>query len=149
MIKRNSNYHIIYCPYIITNYAMNRIKKMVSFYGQKGYLNEFKKIHIIPQMTIPNEIRIVNSDYCVDQNIRKLKPETRKEIENLCEKYYKHYITDKSDELGMGCKYGFGQRGLSIVRYNNVPNNSIYLIWAKLNLENWEPLFPRIKRHNK
>ena len=101
---------------------------------------------ILPQLTIPNELRVIKS--CSETALRNINNEEAIKIEQLCIKYYDK-IKDKetnSQKKGEGLKFGFGQRGLSIVRYNNVPNNSIYLIWFS---DGWHPLFPRFKRHNK
>lgn len=146
LLNFNKEFRIILCPYIITQFAVNRIKSMINYYGKLNYIKNYEKIKILAGLIIPDELRVVSS--CSGLSLRNITKEDAIKIEGLCDKYYykiKDKITD-SQKKGGGVKFGFGQRGLSIVRYNNIPNNSIYLIWNK---EDWFPLFPRIKRHNK
>ncbi len=146
LLNFNKDYRIILCPYIITQFAVDRIGAMINYYGKLNYIKNYEKIEILPGLVIPDELRVVFS--CSKSGLRNISEVDALKIEELCNKYYykiKDKITD-SQKKGGGVKFGFGQRGLSIVRYNNIPNNSIYLIWNK---EDWFPLFPRIKRHNK
>lgn len=144
LINLNKNYKIIYCPYVMTSFSKDRINAMLKYYGSLNYIQNFEKIKILPQLIIPNELRAVKC--CSSSGLRNIKLKDALNIEYLCKKYYnkiEKHLTP-SQRLGGGLQFGFGQRGLSIVRYNNVPNNSIYLIWFS---EGWNPIFPRFKRH--
>lgn len=142
----NENNEIIFCPYIITEFAKCRLEKMIKYYGQIGKIENFKNIQIIPAYTFPNESRVIEkcSSY---SEIRKWDQDkcNFKGISKLCEDYYYLFKETSHHKKGGGCKHGFGDRGFAIVRYNNTPNNSLYLIWHNHN--GWHPLFLRNERH--
>ncbi len=144
LLEFNKNYQIIYCPYIMTYFSKCRLESMLKYYGSLNYISNYDKIQILPQLIIPNELRLV--DDCSKSGLRNIKKEEADGIKQLCDDYYEKIKPTLKDpyKLGDGIKYGFGNRGLSIIRYNNVPNNSIYLIWYP---DKWNPLIPRVERH--
>ncbi|TKJ20052.1 MAG: hypothetical protein CEE43_13470 [Promethearchaeota archaeon Loki_b32] len=146
LLDFNKDYQIIYCPYIITYFSKCRLESMLKYYGNLNYIINYDKIHILPQLVIPNELRVIEE--CSNSELRNIKREDAKGFKNLCDDYYERIEPTLKPpyKLGDGIKYGFGNRGLSIVRYNNVPNNTVYLIWYP---DNWRPLFPRVERHKK
>ncbi len=145
-LNGNGDNEIIFCPYIITEFARCRLEKMIEYYGGIGKINNSKKIHIIPGYIYPNESRVIEK--CSSQSeIRKWDQDgiNFEGISKLCEDYYVLFSETTHHKIGGGCKFGFGNRGLAIVRYNNTPNNSLYLIWHENN--GWHPLFLRNERH--
>jgi len=147
-LKSNDNYYIIFCPYIITNFAKSRIESMLKFYGARKIIRNVDRIRVLPQLIFPDELKVIDVNACRTSQLRSLDPDFVHRLKDICDKYYEFHNESKSERKGGGVKYGFGDRGLSIVRYNNVPNNSIYLLWSKLEKETeWFPLFPRRKRH--
>ncbi len=146
LIRFSKNYRIIYCPYIMTSFSKNRLKAMLKYYGMLNYIQNYQRLKILPHIKVPNELRVIKC--CSKSGLRNIKEESAVKIKKLCDKYYNKIIPHitKSHRLGGGLKYGFGQRGFAIVRYNNVPNNSIFLLWFP---KNWKALFPRYIRHKK
>jgi hypothetical protein len=133
----------------MTDFAQKRIESMLEYYGSRNYILNVNKISVLAQLIYPSELRVVTSESCINSQIRDCTNNESEQIMSLCKKYEKYYIPDESEQKGGGCTYGFGKRGLLIVRYNNVPNNSLYLIWAELEKKDFFPLFPRQKRHKK
>lgn len=146
LIDLNKENKIIFCPYLTTTFALKRIQSILKYYGELNYIQSYKRIEILSQMKIPDELRVIKS--CSDSTLRNIKEDVALEIENLCIKYYKYIkknITD-SQKLGKGIEFGFANRGYAIVRYNNIPNNTISLLWYS---NGWNPLFPRRNRFKK
>lgn len=144
-LKKINDYEIIICPYIITEFAIKRLEKMITYYGKNGRIPNYENIIIIPAYIIPNESRVIMS--VSKKKIRNWEDHICdfEGIEKLCLKYYHTFIPDDHLLKGGDCRFGFGNRGIAVVRYNNTPNNSIYLLWHNDN--NWNPVFMRNERH--
>ena len=143
---QKKNYNVIFCPYIITKFARKRLNSMIKFYGEKGFIPNYKNITMLPSYTIPDEARVIKDENSKIK-IRKWDIDNFDfdGIKRLCDNYYDKFIPDDHIKRGGDCFYGFGNRGLAVIKYNNTPNNTIYLIWHNDN--NWHPLFFRNKRH--
>lgn len=135
---------IFFCPYVITTAALENI--------HVNYVEKIKnknvKFEIMRIMEIPNDHTLTKGN-CVLFEKTKTTP---KMILDLCDKYYHQSIEDVHTRKNRGVKYGFGEAGLLLVKYDNCPNDSIYPIWYKdydrgTTLKDWNPLFPRIPRH--
>lgn len=145
-LNQEQNYNIIFCPYIITNFARKRLNSMIKFYGEKGFITNYQNITILPSYTIPDEARVIKDENSKIK-IRKWDIDNFDfdGIKRLCNDYYDKFIPDEHLKKGGSCVYGFGNRGLAVIKYNNTPNNTLYLIWHNDN--EWYPLFFRNKRH--
>ena len=112
---------------------------------KKKLIHNFENISILPAYTYPDEARVIDNENYKSE-LRKWDKDEYNfgGIKNLCDKYYHNFKENNHHEKGGGCKYGFGGRGLAIVKYNNTPNNSIYLLWHS---NGWDPLFKRNERH--
>ncbi|MHA2244892.1 MAG: phosphoribosyltransferase-like protein [Candidatus Hodarchaeales archaeon] len=129
-LKYFQRINLMLIPYIITEAAINNIESLVSKYRQR-----ILEMHSNVQFFIRCGIKLPRS-----MNVAMKYPS----FERLCAKYYDPAIENEHTRIGGGVKFGFGKTGLAFVRYNNTPNNSIYLLW---NPKSWNPIFPRISRH--
>ncbi len=130
-LNNEEDIEIIFCPYIITDFAKKRLRKIIDYYRNLHKIPHSIKIKIMPSYIFPdyNTNIFESGDYI-----------------NLCEKYYDNYfIENEHHRKGGGCKFGFGKRGILIVRYNNTPSNSVYIIWH--DNKGWHPVFKRNTRH--
>lgn len=138
--------NLFFCPYVITETAQ---EKILNEYGSRLPASDNVRFEIMPTLVIPKN-HTISYDGCSlfagESGTR------RKNIMNLCEKYYHESIEDVHTKKNGGVKYGFGNSGLLLVKHDNCPNDSLFLLWFKdqvssTQLKEWKPLFPRIPRH--
>jgi hypothetical protein len=135
---------IFFCPYVITTSALENIW---ASYEAKIKTKDVK-FEIMGIMEIPHDHALTKENCVLFEKTNT----TAKMMLDLCGKYYDDSIEDVHTRKNRGVKYGFGETGLLLVKYDNCPNDSIYPIWYKdydrnTALKDWSPLFPRIPRH--
>lgn len=118
---------IFFCPSLITEYALKRLRSLISRIPDGRLAN----LRILPGAIIQDKVRIGNGN------------DAHGKITALCEKYYS---AELEDEHTGSVVFGYDGCGLPIVLHHNTPNNSIYLLWAR----KWNnPLFARYERHGR
>ena len=122
---------IYLCPLLATERAIEHIISLTP--NLKSLLN---KIVIQPTAKLDSS-QVVN-------------PRHDTELTRLCEKYYQKRM---EDEHTGPVTFGYKDCGLTIVLHHNTPNNSLYLLWNRRAMKEFEgappfmPLFKRIERH--
>jgi len=137
--------NIFFCPYIITDSAFEKISRS---YSEQIPPEDGVSFEILPTLKIPLNHTVTDQN-CMIFGESKIHP---KNILSLCDTYYHESIEDDHTRKNGGVKYGFGNSGLLVVKHDNSPNDSLFLIWFKDHkcntaLRDWNPLFPRIPRH--
>ncbi len=132
---------IYYCPYLIANKGLRYLDKNIN--GPQRLeipgprLPEFRFLY---GMAIPQDYSILNSNNRLFENKERLG------LIQLCKKYYDKGVENSATMKGGGCKFGFGQVGVFLVRYNNTPNNTPSILWHS---STEKALFKRLVRHQK
>jgi len=132
---------IYYCPYLMAEKGLRYLEQKINgprrlvIPGPK--LPEFRFLY---GMAIPQDYSILSS------RNRLFNRRERLRLIELCRRYYDKRVENPATMKGGGCKFGFGQVGVFLVRYNNTPNNTPSILWYS-STEN--ALFKRLVRHQK
>jgi len=116
---------ICFCPLLITEQALNRLKLLVPRLPGK-----FAQSRVLAGAVLGREVQITSPTHPAGA---------------LCEKYYSEEF---EDEHTGSVKYGLENCGLPLVLHHNTPNNSLFLLWARKK-QDFSPLFVRYERHGR
>ena len=128
---------VFYCPYVITEKAYSRIQASVDDFRTPG-VQKFN-FEVISGMSIPRAYSIL------EHNNELFNQRERQRVLRLCEKYYDKAVENPATAKGGGCKFGFGDVGIFLVRHNNTPNNTPSVVW--FSSKRRRALFKRLVRH--
>jgi hypothetical protein len=132
---------VYYCPYLMADKGRRYLEQSID--GPRRLKipgPKLPQLKFLYGMAIPQDYSILSSKN------KLFRRKERLQLVQLCKKYYDKGVENPATMKGGGCKFGFGQGGVFLVRYNNTPNNTPSILWYS-STEN--ALFKRLVRHRK